>query len=816
MKNKIIIIFTTIALIFSSILIINSYKNYKKDFIENLKKNSIDIAKLGSKNIDAEKCKELIKKIGIEPGSYSEVDSSSRYLISKEKIYNIELDSSYQEIVGQLNSIKNLKSEYVLYAYILIPTGNEKYARILVDADLPRRTVKKDLKSFEETKLIAHIGKLYDISNQPTTVSALKKRNVGITDSFIYDREYKSKSIMVFAPIRDENNNYIATLGLDFSDKMINQILHKNIFINIITSILLTVGVIIIIIFSSSFITKPLENITRATKKVKNQQYDFDLPVKRNDDIGILASNFESMAGRIKTYEEKMTNLNNKLKIENEELMITLKSIGDGVISVDVDGQIILMNEVAEELTGWNFEETVNLEHDKILYFLNKDSEREIENPISRVLEIKQKYRMKKNNLLLSRDGSKYLINGTASPIFDSNNSMIGVVFVFKNVTEIEKYKKELEKNEKLESIAHLAGGIAHDFNNYLMGVLGSIDLIKIILKRDYDRDKLESLLDSAEKSARKAKELTKQLLVFSKGGEPSRKPINLEKLLNKIAEDVFGRFKVQTKVEINEHLFNIYADGGQLKQVFRNIFKNSLEATDHNGYVNISAENVMLHESDLIPELKGQYVKILIEDNGKGIKKENLNKVFDPFYTEKQNRNGLGLSIAYSIIARHNGEILIDSQKGKYTKVTIYLPVSGKIKGKYAVNDSKNKYKTKILIVEGNKIVAETLENILINTGCKTVLADTGKKAIKEFNKAFKENRKFDLVIVDYVLKGEEKGVEIFEKLKMVDPEIKGVISSGFMKKSILSNYKEYGFIDKLEKPYKVEDIYNLLEKMF
>ncbi len=815
LKNKIILIFTSIAVIFSAVLIFVSYQNYRKDFIHDLKKNSKDIAVLGAKSIDAEKCKNLLKRMKVEPGKYQGIDSTKKYLLDRKERYRLEMGSEYQEVVEQLNRIKNLQSKTILYAYILFPTKNKNYARFLVDADLPKRTVKKDIQIEGSVTNIAHISKLYDISNQNTTKKALKEEKVAVTETFIYDEEYKSNSIMIFAPIFDKNNEYVATLGIDISDEKINQILKKNLIINIFTAAVITLGIIIIIILSSSFLTKPLKNITEAVLKVRDKDYNIDLPTSRSDEIGSLSKSFEKMAERIKRYENEMENLNRQLKIDNEELMVTLKSIGEGVLSVDSEGKIALMNNVAEKLTGWKLEEAKTLNCDDILYFVDEETHEKIKNPIREVLKEKRKKRIKRNTLLVSKNGYKYIVSGTASPIFDTDNNMLGAILIIKDITQIEKYKEEIEKHKKLESIGLLAGGIAHDFNNYLMGILGNINLVMESMKKNLKKEKIKSLLKKAEDSAYNAKSLTKQLLVFSKGGEPIKEVVDTKSLIKKVSEELLTQKDVNTEIVIDDDLKKIYADEGQIRQVLKNIIENSIEAIDEKGLITVSARNVKIKKKKYLPNLEGKYVKIKVFDNGKGIKEKYLNKIYDPFFTTKSGKNGLGLSIAFSIVKKHDGEITIDSGEEMHTEVSIYIPVADENDIYEYENEKDISFDKRVLVVEDNDIVADTLKDILIHFGCDVFVADNGKKAVKLFNKKNKDNKKIDLVILDYKINKNETGLKIFKNLKKIDPEVIAVISSGYSSTSIMSNYDEYGFYDKLEKPFELKDIYELLRKI-
>jgi len=210
-----------------------------------------------------------------------------------------------------------------------------------------------------------------------------------------------------------------------------------------------------------------------------------------------------------------------KLAAEQERLAVTLRSIGDGVIATDTVGNIVFLNKVAEELTGWKSEEARGKPSSEIFNIINEKTGQKCVSPVQRVLELGRIVGLANHTALITRDGTLRSIADSGAPIRDRESKVIGVVLVFRDVSNEQKMEEELLKIKKLESIGVLAGGIAHDFNNILAAILGNIELTSFRI--DKEDTKTITLLNDAKKATRRATKLTQQLLTFAKGGDPVR-----------------------------------------------------------------------------------------------------------------------------------------------------------------------------------------------------------------------------------------------------------------------------------------------------
>ena len=270
---------------------------------------------------------------------------------------------------------------------------------------------------------------------------------------------------------------------------------------------------------------------------------------------------------------------------------------------------------------------------------------------------------------LLAPMGKTVLIRTQASPIMDQSGNCQGYVGVVEDITEHRQAFLDMTRTQKLESLGILAGGIAHDFNNILTAILGNISLARIQFQYP---DKAKQRLTEAENATVRAKDLTQQLLTFARGGEPVKKTVKVENLLKETAIFACHGSSVKCDFALADNLWLIEADEGQLFQVINNLVINAVHAMPDGGAVNIRAEN----DSSKLAGKRS--VKISVSDSGTGIPDDHNQKIFDPYFSTKQNGTGLGLATCFSIIKKHDGIITFESTVGEGTTFYVYLPALG------------------------------------------------------------------------------------------------------------------------------------------
>lgn len=512
-----------------------------------------------------------------------------------------------------------------------------------------------------------------------------------------------------------------------------------------------------------------------------------------------------------------------ELAREKERLAVTLASIGDGVITTDIEGRVVLINRVAEELTGWKMAEALGKPLEEVFVIVNEKTRKRCDNPVRKVIESGGVVGLANHTVLIAKDGTERLIADSGAPIRDEEGNVHGVVLVFRDITEVAKMEEELQKAQKLESIGTLAGGIAHDFNNILTSIMGSLSLIK--MKVDKSGDLVNYVYD-AEHAALQARELTQQLLTFSKGGAPVKKTVQLSGLLQDICSFSTRGSNVKCHYEIAGDLWPVDVDMGQFSQVINNMLINALQAMPQGGFVKIVAENYLIEQEESIAYEKGfikgvklrpgKYVKIQIIDHGEGIPPEILPKIFDPYFTTKEKGSGLGLAIAYSVIKRHDGSIEVESEVGKGTCFTIYLPAStSTIVSNYINTEKPLKGEGNVLLMDDDENILRVTSKMLRQLGYNVDIARNGEEAIAKYLKAKDEGKMFDVVIMDLTVPGAMGGKECIMKLKEIDPNLKALVSSGYSNDPVMSDFARYGFKGILMKPYTIEDLGEILQRV-
>jgi len=502
------------------------------------------------------------------------------------------------------------------------------------------------------------------------------------------------------------------------------------------------------------------------------------------------------------------------LVAEKERLNVTLRSIGDGVITTDTKGQIITMNKVAEEITGWVQGDSVGKPLDTIFNIFHEKTRIRCKNPFQIVMETGEVMELSQYTLLITRDGSEKMIADSAAPIRDNDNRIIGVVLVFRDVTEERKMAEELLKTSKLESIAILAGGIAHDFNNILTGIMGNLSLAKLQTPSDND---IFSFLTEMEKASVQAKTLTQQLLTFSKGGAPVTEVTSIVDLIKDFTIFALRGSNVKCEFFIPDDLWSVNIDEGQISQVVHNVIINADQSMPEGGVIKVFAENIVFGAKQTLPLTPGKYVKICIEDHGVGIPAKYLQKIFDPYFTTKQKGSGLGLALAYSIIKGHHGLITVESEVRNGTTFHIFLPASEKEPKK---KEEKRKgdliiEKGKILIMDDEEIVRNVLCEMLVHMGWEAEFAKDGEEALKQYREALESGVPFDVVILDLTVPGGIGGKEAIKKLVEIDPAVKAIVSSGYSDDPIMAQFMDHGFVGVVRKPYRIQELRDVLHKV-
>ena len=505
------------------------------------------------------------------------------------------------------------------------------------------------------------------------------------------------------------------------------------------------------------------------------------------------------------------------LEKEKELLAVTLRSIGDGVIAADMNGRIILMNKVAEQLTGRRQDEAVGLAIEEVFHTLDIKTEKPCPTPVKQIMSADEHIHGCKNVILIPRDGDRKIISHSAAAIRDRDSIPIGVVSVFKDITNEQRMEKELLKIQKLKAVGVLAGGIAHDFNNILFAILGNIELADYRISGQ--DPKASSLLREARKATKRAATLTQQLLTFSKGGNPVRNSVLLPELISDSAGFILRGSQISCEYIFAEDLWPVNIDPGQISQVIQNIIINADHAMPEGGTITITCSNLDDCSSEpLVSAQSKKFVRIIIKDTGIGIPGEILDKIFDPYFSTKSNGSGLGLAICHSIIHKHEGYLTVDSTPGQGTTFTIDLPALPS--ARIPVTEKKNPSFTaatpaRIMIMDDEEILRNVAEAQLQAMGHTAVPVADGQKALEKYQELQAAGTPVDIVIMDLTIPGGMGGREAAKKLLALDPEAKIIVASGYSNDPVMAQFTDYGFVGSIAKPFEMQELFTLVSEL-
>ena len=465
------------------------------------------------------------------------------------------------------------------------------------------------------------------------------------------------------------------------------------------------------------------------------------------------------------------------------------------------NGSVDFIDDKIELLTGYKKEEFNSRKINGLDIVVEEDKEKMRQTFIEALKSNKsyiREYRIK------TKAGGVLWIQEGSQIVCDDSEEIEHISGAFLDITERRRIEIQLQQMDRIESMGALAGGIAHDFNNLLMGIQGRTSLM--LLDSDSPHSNFEHLkgIDDYVKSAA---DLTKQLLGFARAEKYKVKTTDLNEVIKK-QNQMFGRTRKEINIleKYEEKLWATEVDQGQIERVLLNIFVNAWQAMPGGGNIHIQTENIIIDENYNKPYhmRPGKYIRISVTDTGFGMDEATQRKVFDPFFTTKGIGigTGLGLASAYGIIKNHSGYIDVYSEKDKGTTFEIYLPASEKedVKKEKLPEEMLGGTET-ILFVDDEYVVIDAGQQILKTLGYTVFQVRSGKEAIEVYRK---NQNEIDMVILDMIMP-EMSGGDTYDILKEINPDIKGLLSSGYSIDGQATDILKRGCNGFIQKPFNI-----------
>ncbi len=477
-----------------------------------------------------------------------------------------------------------------------------------------------------------------------------------------------------------------------------------------------------------------------------------------------------------------------------------------GIFVVNDEGKYIDVNLAATRLLGYS--------RDELLQKSFEDIEKEPD--VESFLKLKEIGKIRKEVTLKTKKGEKVEVDLSAVKLTDHR-----YIAYCNNITDKKHLEAQLHQSQKLESIGNLAAGIAHDFNNLLTVIIGNSDLVRLKLK---SHDELKDLLDDVISASEKASELTQKMLLFSRKGAMNFNPVNINECisnLKNILQRIIGE-NITIQTDLAPDIELVKADQNNIEQVILNIAANARDAMPDGGTLSITTKNVTItnkNQSIISHSVPGKYIVMSIEDEGIGMTQGIVNKIFDPFFTTKVvgKGTGMGLSVVYGIVKKHNGWINVYSEPGQGTAFKVYLPAlkinSPDMQVSQTNTNTINKIRNeRVLVIEDNPAVLKFVANLLLEYGYMIEIAQNCKEAVAIIER---KNYDFDLIISDVILP-DGNGVDLINEFRKINENLRVLMISGYAGTRAREKIAGDGHIFFLSKPFSNGELLKKIDEVF
>jgi CheY-like chemotaxis protein len=568
-----------------------------------------------------------------------------------------------------------------------------------------------------------------------------------------------------------------------------------------------------------------IASIDAAVAALRAGAYDF---IRKPLESEELLRRVENALKQKRLAKEKAA-INRELEQSQQRYRYLVESSPDIIYTLDDEGRFTFVNDAFQRILGYSREQVLGHHYSEIVFAPDMERSRYAFNERRTGMRATSGLELRLRHSAEAEPAAPQEQPAAAEPLpvelrahgiydrdlQDKERRFLGTYGVARDIRERKLLEAHLQHEEKMEAIGRLAGGIAHDFNNFLAAIVGNIALAKMQVQRGGE---VHSRLEQMEKASLRARDLTQQLITFAQGGAPVKRAGSLPELIQEAATFVLRGSRTRPKFLFPADLWAVEFDPGQIAQVVQNLVINADQAMPEGGVVLLIGENVTTTDSYRLPLKPGRYVRITVEDSGCGIPRENLSRIFDPFFSTKRNGVGFGLSTSYSIIKNHGGYLTVESVVGVGTRFFFFLPalaVRSQAEVPPQPEEKLFRGQGRILVMDDDTLLQEVYQRMLRQLGYSPVIVSDGEEALEAYRRARAGGEPFAAVIVDLTIPGGLGGKETIRRLLAMDPGAVAIISSGYSKDPVMARYDEYGFKDVVEKPFTAYRLSEVLHRV-
>jgi PAS domain S-box-containing protein len=490
------------------------------------------------------------------------------------------------------------------------------------------------------------------------------------------------------------------------------------------------------------------------------------------------------------------------------------------ILRLDKNGKIIFFNEFAQRLFGYSEKEIVGKNAARIILPPSGPNHLSF-NRLSTSLQKDPERPVVSENQTETRSGEKIQIAWTYKPIFNDAGGFIEILCIGNDISELKQASQEkeelqiqLQRAQKMEAIGTLAGGVAHDLNNILSGIVSYPELLLLDLKKD---SPLRKPILTIQKSGEKAATIVQDLLTLARRGVETTEVVNLNSIVSEYLQSPeharleLNHPNIKVEQNLDENLLNILGSPVHLSKTVMNLVSNAAEAMLEGGPIVITTENRHMDKvKNGFDEIdKGDFATLIITDTGIGISPEDMERIFEPFYTKKtmgRSGTGLGMAVVWGAVKDHRGYIDLQSKEGHGTEITLYFPVTRKVFSQEAemvtIEDFMGEGESILVvddILEQRQIATEMLEKL----GYSVTTMPSGEEAVK-----YLHNHTTELLVLDMIMAPGIDGLETYKKILKIHPGQKSIIASGYSESARVKEAQNLGAGTYVKKPYLLEKI--------